>query len=391
MKKLILLIFAAFLLSGCATYKFQKGLPPHDKGYVASRDGKVILEYTVGKDNSVPDLSTAKARFKRRRDTVEDYCKKIGSVENRFKEMFIDYPVMIFKFITGVFRLPFIGVSEYKYEHDPKYREKIQAIEAQKDAQERARIKEIKDKLSAYIKEDLAKEPPLVAKSISEKEIKEEKPKAEIIPEKKVVLETPVVLPEKKVEPVSMPVPEQVNQAQQEKPKEPVVQEPVVSTQKEVLPSKELKVESPVLPQKEETEALQMKEKSAEVDLQIQEQESLAKQQEAKEEIVEEPPIQPIPVKKASMNAPHIVISAKPIKGFSPLRVHFYAKAYSPKAKIVSYEWDFGDGDTSKQQNPFNTYISSSYGSKFYTATVTVYDNKGGCTSATTVIEVKNK
>ncbi|MDD5431708.1 MAG: PKD domain-containing protein [Candidatus Omnitrophica bacterium] len=375
MKKIILLMFAAFLLSGCATYKFQKGLPPHDKGYVASRDGKVILEYTVGKDDSVPDLTIAKQRFKRRRVTVEDYCKKIGSVENRFKEMFVDYPVMIFKFITGVFRLPFIAVSEYKYEHDPEYRKKIQAIEAKKDVEERARIKEIRDKLNAYIKEDLAKEPPL----------------AEKLPEKEV--SAPAVLSEPKPEaiPVSVPAPEQVAQVQpqQEKAKEDIAQEPVV-VQKEGKVSEEIKEELPVEPQKEEIKVDQLKEKSTEIDLQIQEQESLVKQPEVKEP-VEESLKEAVPSKKISTQSPHIVISAKPNKGFSPLRVHFYAKAYSPKAKIVSYEWDFGDGDTSKLQNPYNTFISSSYGSKLYTVTVTVYDNKGGSATASTVIEVKNK
>jgi len=78
---------SAVFFAGCAPYKLQRGAPPYDKGYAAARDGKVIPEYTVGKDNTLPaDIKLAQARFRRRKARVEDYYKKMGGIENRFKE-----------------------------------------------------------------------------------------------------------------------------------------------------------------------------------------------------------------------------------------------------------------------------------------------------------------
>ena len=119
------LLLAVFLLNGCATYEFQRGLPPLDKGYVASRDGYAIAEYTIGKDNSVPNLKLAGERFKRRRQTVEYYYKKMGYIENRFKENAWDRALMFPNIIKGVFSLPVLFVSDYRYEHSPKYKERI--------------------------------------------------------------------------------------------------------------------------------------------------------------------------------------------------------------------------------------------------------------------------
>ena len=88
MKKIGLVLVLSLLLSGCATYKFQKGPAPYDKGYVASYDGKIIPEYTIGQANSAPELDLAKERFKRRRAKVEYYYKKMGQIEARLKEFF---------------------------------------------------------------------------------------------------------------------------------------------------------------------------------------------------------------------------------------------------------------------------------------------------------------
>lgn len=88
MKKILILIALVVFLSGCATYKFQRGLKPYDKGYVVSRDDYTIVEYTIGKNNSVPDLGLARQRFKKRRNIVEHYYKKMGYIENRFKMAF---------------------------------------------------------------------------------------------------------------------------------------------------------------------------------------------------------------------------------------------------------------------------------------------------------------
>lgn len=158
MKKTIVLIVLAVFLSGCATYKFQRGKEPYNKGYLVSRDAYIIPEYTLGKDNSLPNLELAKARFKKRRKMVEHYYKKMGYIENNFKNAFWNPPILFLKFIGGVFRLPSIAVSDYKYEHNPEYREKIIKMQEEHDALEETRIQNLKQELNAYIQKELAKD-----------------------------------------------------------------------------------------------------------------------------------------------------------------------------------------------------------------------------------------
>lgn len=307
MKKIGILLFLCLFLSGCATYKFQKGSPPYDKGYVVSRDGQRLLEYTAGKDNSVPDMDLAKERFKRRKDTVEDYYKKMGYIENRFKQAFLDPPVMLVKFMGGFLRLPFIAVSDYKYEHNPQHREKIQKLEAEKDAACQTRIKGLKEELNAYIQKDLTKEPPL-----------KEEPKAT----KLARLEPEEVSPPLKT------APEQ--EAKESKPQ-------LAAPKEKIKPQK----------------------------------------------------VRPKTLSLASCVA---VIVAQPQKGCSPLKVQFYGyRSHSSSGKIVSYYWEFGDGDTSTKENPTNIYWSATYGSRHFTATLTVKDNQGNTASTSTVIEVMTK
>jgi len=158
MRKMILLVLLVVFLSGCATYKFQRGKESYNKGYMVSRDDYIIPEYTTGKDNSVPNLEIAKKRFKKRRQTVEHYYKKMGYIENKLKSTFWDPPVLFLKFIGGIFRLPSIAISDYKYEHNPRYREKIIKMQQEQDALEEARIQNLKKELNSYIQKDLAKE-----------------------------------------------------------------------------------------------------------------------------------------------------------------------------------------------------------------------------------------
>jgi len=158
MKKTILLVLLVVFLSGCATYKFQRGKEPYNKGYVVSRDDYIIPEYTIGKDNSVSNLEIAKERFKKRRQTVEYYYEKMGYIENKFKTTFWEPAVLFLKFIGGVFRLPSIAISDYKYEHNPQYREKIIKMQQEQDALEEARIQNLKKELNSYIQKELAKE-----------------------------------------------------------------------------------------------------------------------------------------------------------------------------------------------------------------------------------------
>ena len=158
MKKIILLVLLVVFLSGCATYKFQHGREPYNKGYVVSRDDYIIPEYTIGKDNSVPSIELAKERFKKRRQMVEYYYEKMGYIENKLKTTFWEPTVLFLKFIGGVFRLPSIAISDYKYEHNPQYREKIIKMQQEQDALEEARIQNLKKELNSYIQKELAKE-----------------------------------------------------------------------------------------------------------------------------------------------------------------------------------------------------------------------------------------
>lgn len=293
MKKIFLLSLLTLFLSGCATYRFHKGEPPDDLGFVASRDKRVIVEYTVGKESSLPDLVTAKERFKRRHSNVEYYYKKMGYIQCRFRQFFWEAPYTFASFITGIFRLPFIASSDYKYEHNPKYREKVDKLEEEKEAREAARIKGLKEKLSLYIEKDLAKEGEL--------------------PE-------PLKLKKKAVE--------------------------------EKTGKEELK--------------LSFRQEEQEITLKRTEE-----------------------VQKAPSAGIVALITARPLKGLSPLKVRFSGESSrSPYGKITSYEWDFGDGDVSSRKNPVNTYFSASYGSRYFTVTLTVKDDKGNAASSSAEVEV---
>lgn len=294
MKKIFLLSLVTLFLSGCATYRFHKGEPPNDLGFVASRDKRVIVEYTVGKESSLPDLVTAKERFKRRHSNVDYYYKKMGYIQCRFRQFFWEPPYTFVSFITGIFRLPFIASSDYKYEHNPKYREKVDKLEEEKEAREAARIKGLKEKLSLYIEKDLVKESALP---------------------------------------------------------EPLKKEAV----EEKTAREELKLSS-----------------------RQEEQEITLKRTEE--------------VQKVPSAGTVALITAKPPKGISPLRVRFSGeRSCSPYGKITSYEWDFGDGDVSSRKKPVNTYFSASYGSRYFTVTLTVKDEKGNTASSSAVVEVMTR
>lgn len=154
-RKLLCIMISIMLLSGCATYKFGAGAAPYNNGYVVSRNGYTIVEYTVDKEGSVPaDLKLAKERFKKRRGLVEYYYKKMGYIENQFKMIFWNPAVMAVSLITGPFRLPAIAIADYKYEHNPAYRERVKKLEEEKEAREESRIKQLKDELNSRLQKD---------------------------------------------------------------------------------------------------------------------------------------------------------------------------------------------------------------------------------------------
>ncbi|MDD5129737.1 MAG: PKD domain-containing protein [Candidatus Omnitrophica bacterium] len=325
MRNFLLFLSLVLFLSGCATYKFQKSTASGAQGYLAYYDDKPIIEYTVGKEKSLPDLNLAKERFKRRKSKVEFYYKQMGQIESRLKEMFWEPPSMIVGFLGGVLNWPFRAAADYKYNHNPGYKAKVDRLDEEKETLEAARIAKLKKELDVYVAEDLAQETGVPAIVETKPEPKEELPKVmePVVAVKPVAQSAPVVPPAAaKAEPVVAPVAEPVMP----------VSEPVA---------------------------------------------------------IKHPAAEEVPAAKPAPEPPVAVIIAKPARGYSPLKVAFSAqKSYSRAGKIVSYAWDFGDGDTSTQKNPENTYWSTTFGPRNFTVTLTVSDQAGSVSSTTSVIEV---
>jgi PKD repeat protein len=71
--------------------------------------------------------------------------------------------------------------------------------------------------------------------------------------------------------------------------------------------------------------------------------------------------------------------------GDAPLSIHFSSgTSFAPKGSIVSYNWSFGDGVTSKEPVIDHTFTASG----IYTVTLTITDNVGATAQATTMITV---
>jgi PKD repeat protein len=66
------------------------------------------------------------------------------------------------------------------------------------------------------------------------------------------------------------------------------------------------------------------------------------------------------------------------------MTVTFTDNSYDPDGVIVSWLWDFGDGNTSTEQNPIHTYAAP--GS--YTVTLTVTDDDGASSSVSKIITI---
>ena len=80
-----------------------------------------------------------------------------------------------------------------------------------------------------------------------------------------------------------------------------------------------------------------------------------------------------IVVESPDNEAPTAVANATPTNGLVPLDVAFSSEGSMDDNGIVSYFWDFGDGNSSDEQNPSHTYTES--GS--FTAVLTVTDEEG--------------
>ena len=78
---------------------------------------------------------------------------------------------------------------------------------------------------------------------------------------------------------------------------------------------------------------------------------------------------------------PNVSASATPLSGDAPLLVTFISTGNDCDGEIESYEWEFGDGESSADQNPTHLYTVPGT----YTATITVTDdcNKSGADNVT--------
>jgi PKD repeat protein len=81
---------------------------------------------------------------------------------------------------------------------------------------------------------------------------------------------------------------------------------------------------------------------------------------------------------------PTATASAMPETGTAPLTVYFLGSGIDHDGTIVSYNWNFGDGNTSTEETPSHTFQSSNT----YTVTFTVEDNDGAKTTETLTVTV---
>ena len=160
MKMILALFLSLTLVSGCAPYKVVRGIkPPVKDGYVFLRDGVMLPEYTIGVGGVAPDnVYLAKERFKRRRKIVEEYYKKMGIIENRFRENIPDRLGYTLGIMGSMFTLPVRTVKSYCYEYNRKYHAKVDKVAAEKEALEKARMDKLRTELKDYIKRDLEQE-----------------------------------------------------------------------------------------------------------------------------------------------------------------------------------------------------------------------------------------
>jgi hypothetical protein len=77
-------------------------------------------------------------------------------------------------------------------------------------------------------------------------------------------------------------------------------------------------------------------------------------------------------------------ITATPVKGNAPLLVIFEAEAVDPDGTVISYAWDFGDGQTGTGPAIDHVYVTPGV----YIATLTVTDNLGAIQQVVKIITV---
>lgn len=86
-------------------------------------------------------------------------------------------------------------------------------------------------------------------------------------------------------------------------------------------------------------------------------------------------------------STPHATFTRTPKEGYPPLEVQFDASASSsPNGEIVSYEWDFGDGDTGTGVTVDHVF----YDKGVYSVTLVVTDSTGATAARTQGVEALN-
>ncbi|MBC8526900.1 MAG: PKD domain-containing protein [Candidatus Cloacimonetes bacterium] len=84
------------------------------------------------------------------------------------------------------------------------------------------------------------------------------------------------------------------------------------------------------------------------------------------------------------MIPPTASFTAEPTEGYAPLEVTFTNTSDLGTGDLISYLWEFGDGDTSSEENPIHEYIDAD----IYEVTLTVTTTHGNDTSPPTTITV---
>ena len=126
-----------------------------------ARFGYIIPEYTVDLENKAPqDLALARSRFTRRHDMAEIYYIRMGQIESYGRRYLTHFPRMMWSIFANTIKLPAHIISEYRYDTNEKYREKIDALDAKAKAKEDAKTSQIKEQLKEFIRQDLEKEQP---------------------------------------------------------------------------------------------------------------------------------------------------------------------------------------------------------------------------------------
>jgi len=155
----VFLLIISLILSGCTVHRFQKS--EKYGGQTVARFGYIIPEYTVDLENKAPqDFALARSRFTRRHDMVEIYYIRMGQIESYGRRYLTHFPRMMWSIFANTIKLPAHIISEYRYDTNEKYREKIDALDAKVKAKEDAKTSQIKEQLKEFIRQDLEKEQP---------------------------------------------------------------------------------------------------------------------------------------------------------------------------------------------------------------------------------------